>query len=165
MHNIRLSSFFFMNKARYPQGEVLGKMNPLYSRYCNCFFNSASSTGGILYGLFEIGAVPGCNSVANSMSWSGGILGNLSGKAFVYPQTTGIFLKGSSIIENTQDRVLPWLGKYKASSPKVGEWISRALAAISSRTWCWVIQSIPKMMSTLCRPKIRSVVLKTLLPN
>jgi hypothetical protein len=48
MHNLRLSSSFFMNKAGHRQGEVLGRMNPLSSTSCNCFFNFASSVGGIL---------------------------------------------------------------------------------------------------------------------
>jgi hypothetical protein len=68
-------------------------------------------------------------------------------------------------MEKAHDRVLPWLVKYKVSLTKVGEWISRARIAIYSITWCWVIQSVPKMISTLSKPKIRSVVLKTLLPN
>jgi hypothetical protein len=68
-------------------------------------------------------------------------------------------------MEKAHDLVFPWLGRYKVSSPKVGEWISRALAATSSNTWCWVIQLVPKMKSMFSSPKIRSVVLKVLLPN
>jgi hypothetical protein len=72
MHSLKLSSFFFTNKAQHPQGEVLGQIKPLSSNSCNCFFNSANSAGGIQKGLLEIGVVPGCNSIANSISRSGG---------------------------------------------------------------------------------------------
>jgi hypothetical protein len=37
--------------------------------------------------------------------------------------------------------------------------------ASSSTTWCWVIQSVPNMISTLSIPKMRRVVLHTLLPS
>jgi hypothetical protein len=47
MHNLKLLSFFFTNKVVHPQGEVLGRMNPLSNNSCNCFFNYASSAGGI----------------------------------------------------------------------------------------------------------------------
>jgi hypothetical protein len=46
MHNLKLSSFFFTNKAGHPQGEVLGRMKPLSNNFCN-YFNFASSAGGI----------------------------------------------------------------------------------------------------------------------
>jgi hypothetical protein len=42
MHNLKLSSFFFTNKAGHPQGDVLGWINPMSNNSCNCFFNSAS---------------------------------------------------------------------------------------------------------------------------
>jgi hypothetical protein len=51
------------------------------------------------------------------------------------------------------------------SSPQVGECISRARAAISSRTWCWVIQSVPKIMSTVSSPRIMRLVLNNLVPT
>jgi hypothetical protein len=68
-------------------------------------------------------------------------------------------------MEKAHDQVIPWLGKHRVSFPQVGEWTFRARATTSCKTWCWVIQSVPKMMSTLSRPKITSVVLKVLLPN
>ena len=107
MHSLKLSSFFFKNKAGHPQGEVLGWMNPLSSNSCNCLFNSANSVGGILYGLLETGVVPSCNSIENSISRSGGIPGKSSGKTSAYSHTTGIFSKGSSIMEKAHDRVFP----------------------------------------------------------
>jgi hypothetical protein len=47
MHNLKLSSFF-KNMAGHPQVEVLGWMKPLSYNSCNYFFNSVSSTSGIL---------------------------------------------------------------------------------------------------------------------
>jgi hypothetical protein len=64
-----------------------------------------------------------------------------------------------------QEWVQPWLGRYKVSSPQLGECISMALAATSIKAWCRVNQSVPKMMSTLSNPMIRRVVLNMLLPN
>jgi hypothetical protein len=120
MHNLRVSSFFFTNKARDPQGEVLGRMNSFSSNSCSCFFNSANSAGGIRYGLFDMGVVPGCNYIENSMSRSGGIPGNSSRKMSGYSLATGILSKGDSIMEKAQEWVSPWLGRYKRSSPQVG---------------------------------------------
>jgi hypothetical protein len=45
MHSLKLSSFFFTNKAGHPQGELLGRMKFLSNNSCNCFFNSANSVG------------------------------------------------------------------------------------------------------------------------
>jgi hypothetical protein len=53
------------------------------------FFNSSAD---ILYGLFEMGAVPGKRSMTNSTSLSGGILGNSSGKTSGKSLTTRMFL-------------------------------------------------------------------------
>jgi hypothetical protein len=82
----------------------------------------------------DIGAVPGCSSIANSMSLSGGIPGNSSGKTSGYSQITEILSTGDSIRVKAQERVQPWLGKYNVISPQVGECISMALAAISITT-------------------------------
>jgi hypothetical protein len=79
----------------------------------------------------DIGAVPGCNSIANSMSLLGGIPSNSSGKTSGYSQTTGILSTGYPIRVKAQEWVQPWLGKYNVVSPQVGECISVALAAIS----------------------------------
>jgi hypothetical protein len=46
-------------RAGQPQGEALGRMKPLSRRSWSWIFSSANSFGGIRYGLFEIGAVPG----------------------------------------------------------------------------------------------------------
>jgi hypothetical protein len=46
----------------------------------------------ILYGLFEIGAVPGKRSITNSTSLSGGIPGNSSGKTSGKSLTTWMLL-------------------------------------------------------------------------
>jgi hypothetical protein len=51
-------------------------MNPLSCSSANCFSSYTNSFTGILYGLLEIGGVPGRNSIRNSMSRSGGIPGN-----------------------------------------------------------------------------------------
>jgi hypothetical protein len=106
-------------------------MNLLSSNSCNCFFNSANSAGGILYGLLEIGAVDSCNSMANSISLSGGVPGNSSGNTSGYSEATGILSKGDSTMVRAQEWVQPWLGRYKVSSPQTGECISMALAATS----------------------------------
>jgi hypothetical protein len=106
-------------------------MNPLSSNSCNCFFSSTNSAGGILYGLLEMGVVPGYNSMANSISLSGGIPSNSFGKTSGYSQTTGILSTGDSIMVRAQEWVQPWLGRYKVISPQIGECISMALAATS----------------------------------
>jgi hypothetical protein len=49
----------------------------------------ANSFGGILYGLLEIGAVPGSSSILNSTSQSGGNPGKSSGKTSENSHTTG----------------------------------------------------------------------------
>jgi hypothetical protein len=43
-------------------------MKPFSSNSSICFFSSTKSLTSILYGLFEIGAVPGTNSIENSIS-------------------------------------------------------------------------------------------------
>src|SRR3954468_4189332 len=53
----------------------------------SCFFNSASSDGFILYGLWAMGPVPGISSMINSISRSGGIPGKTSGNTLGYSQT------------------------------------------------------------------------------
>jgi hypothetical protein len=140
-------------------------MNPLSSNSCSCFFNSAYSAGGILYGLLDTGAIPGCNSIANYISRSGGIPRNSSRKTLGYSQTIGILSKGDSILEKAQECVPHWLGRYKMSSPQVGESISRARAATSSRNWSRVIQSVSKKISMFSSPRIMMSVLNNLVPN
>jgi hypothetical protein len=58
----------------------------------NCFLSSFNSSTDILYGLFDMGAVPGKRSMTNSNSLSGGILGNSSGKTSEKSLTTQMFL-------------------------------------------------------------------------
>jgi hypothetical protein len=67
----------------------------MYKASCNsvnCFFSSFSSSTDNLYGLFEIGAVPGKRSITNSTSLSGGILGNSSRKTSGKSLTTWMLL-------------------------------------------------------------------------
>ena len=67
----------------------------MYTASCNsvnCFLSSFSSSTDILYGLFEMGAVPGKRSITNSNSLSGGIPGNSSGKTSGKSLTTRMFL-------------------------------------------------------------------------
>jgi uncharacterized membrane protein YfcA len=59
-------------------------MNPLAYSSAICFLSSTNSFTGILYGLFEIGGVPGNNSIMNSMSQFGGILGKSFGNTSGY---------------------------------------------------------------------------------
>jgi hypothetical protein len=68
-------------------------MNPFYCNSAICFFGSTSSFTGILYGLLEIGGVPGSSSIINSMSRSGGIPGNSSGNTSGYSQAIPISFK------------------------------------------------------------------------
>src|SRR6185436_17619968 len=102
-HNLRLSSLFFTNNVGQPQDEALGQIKPLSSSSCNWIFSSANSLGGIRYGLFKIGAVPGCSSMTNSISWSGGIPGKSSGKTSAYSRTTGISSNLMSFMANAQE--------------------------------------------------------------
>jgi hypothetical protein len=67
----------------------------MYPASCNsvyCFLSYFNSSTDILYGLFEMGAVPGKRSMTNSTSLSGGIPGNSSGKMFGKSLTTRMFL-------------------------------------------------------------------------
>jgi hypothetical protein len=58
----------------------------------NCFLSCFSSSTDILYGRFEIGAVPGKRSMTNSTSLSGGIPGNSSRKTSGKSLTTRMLL-------------------------------------------------------------------------
>jgi hypothetical protein len=71
-------SFFDLNNAGQPQGDELGRINPLSNKSFSWIFNSANSSRDILYGALEIVDVPGCNSILNSMALSGGILSKSS---------------------------------------------------------------------------------------
>jgi hypothetical protein len=81
-----------------PQGDELGHMNPLACSSAICFLSSTNSFTSILYGLLEIGGVPGNNSIRNYMSRSGGIPGNSSGNTFGYSQTTLISSKAVTFV-------------------------------------------------------------------
>jgi hypothetical protein len=76
-----------------PQGDELGRMNPLACSLDICFLSSTNSFTGILYGLIEIGGVLGSNSLRNSMSRSSGIPSNSSGNTFESSWTTLISSK------------------------------------------------------------------------
>src|SRR3954463_13472702 len=80
-------------------------MKPNFSCSSSCRLSSANSEGPILYGLLEIGAVPGSSSITNSTSRSGGIPGNSSGKTSGNSQTTGTLWIASSIIIQSRQRV------------------------------------------------------------
>jgi hypothetical protein len=67
-------------------------MYPASFNLVNCFLSSFNSSTDILYGLFEMGAVPGKRSMTNSTSLSGGIPGNSSGKTYGKSLTTRMFL-------------------------------------------------------------------------
>jgi uncharacterized membrane protein YfcA len=84
MHIHRVPSFFSTNSTGAPQGDELRRMNSLAYGSAICFLSSTNSFTGILYGLFEIGGVPGNNSIMNSMSRSGGIPGKSSGNTSRY---------------------------------------------------------------------------------
>ena len=88
MHSRRVLSFFFANRTGAPHGEVLGLMKPLPNNSCIWTFSSYNSTGAILYGVIEMGDVPGCNSMWKSTSLGGGNPGSSSGKTSSYSQTT-----------------------------------------------------------------------------
>jgi hypothetical protein len=60
--------------------------------YVNCFLSSFNSSTNILYGLFEMGEVPGKRSITNLTSLSSGIPGNSSGKTSGKSLTTQMFL-------------------------------------------------------------------------
>jgi hypothetical protein len=49
-----------------------------------CFLSSTNLFTGMLYGLLEIGGVPGSNSIRNSMLRSGGIPDNSYGNRSEY---------------------------------------------------------------------------------
>jgi len=63
------------NKTKASHGDTLRQMTYLLSTSFNCFFNSVSSEGDILYGTIEIGLVPSIKSIENSISLLGGKLG------------------------------------------------------------------------------------------
>ena len=67
-------------------------MYPASCNSVNCFLSSFHSFTDILYGLFEMGAVPGKRSMKNSTSLSGGIPGNSSRKTSGKSLTTQMFL-------------------------------------------------------------------------
>jgi hypothetical protein len=93
MHIRWIPSFFSANSTGAPQGDELGRINPLACSSAVCFLSSANSFMGILYGLLEIGGVPGNNSMRNSISQSGGIPGNSAGNTSGYSRTTLISSK------------------------------------------------------------------------
>ena len=54
-----------------PRGDELGRMKPFANETSSWALSSANSCGAILYGRFEIGAVPGLRSTMNSTALSG----------------------------------------------------------------------------------------------
>src|ERR1017187_7189368 len=92
MHNRNVPSFFLTNSTGAPHGDVLGLINPLSNISSNCALSSFSSAGAIRYGAFEIGVVPGTNSIPNSTFRSGGNPTISSGNTSTNSETTGIVL-------------------------------------------------------------------------
>ena len=84
----RVLSFFFANRTGVPHGEVLGLMNPLSSSLCSWTLSSCNSTGAILFGVIEMGEVPGCNLIPKSTTHYGGNPGSSFGKTSSYSQTS-----------------------------------------------------------------------------
>jgi hypothetical protein len=78
-------------------------MYPASYNFVNCFLSSFNSSTDILYGLFEMGAVPGTRSITNSTSLSGDILGNYLGKTFGKSLTTRMLLP--TIFSSTRNMV------------------------------------------------------------
>ena len=72
--------FLSYKQDRSAQGEILGRMKPLFNRSLNYSFSSFNYAGAILYGRIEIGRVSGMMSMPKSISLSGGTLGRSSAK-------------------------------------------------------------------------------------
>src|SRR3954469_9063906 len=79
-----------MNRTGQPHGDELGRMKSFANEASSWVLSSSNSCGAILYGRFEIGAVPGIRSTMNSTHLSGGIPDNSSGKTSGKSRTTGI---------------------------------------------------------------------------
>jgi len=89
-----------------PQGDTLGRMNPLSRSSCNCSFNSFSSSGAIWYGALDIGLVPDNKSMVNSISLSGGNPGSSYGNTSTKSRTIGIpssIASGASFVTHTKN--------------------------------------------------------------
>ena len=92
MHNRNVPSFFLTNNTGAPHGDVLGRINPLSNMSSSYALSSFNSAGAIRYGAFEIGVVPGTNSIPNSTSRSGDSPTISSGNTSANYDTTGIVL-------------------------------------------------------------------------
>jgi hypothetical protein len=66
----------------------------------NCFLSYFNSSTDILYGLFDMGVVPGKRSITNSTSLSGSIPCNYSGKTSRKSLTTRMFLPTNFLWRN-----------------------------------------------------------------
>jgi hypothetical protein len=82
-------SFFFTKIAGQPHGEELRWIRPFYKSSPSWVLSLANSFGGIQYGLLEISAVLGINSILNSTSRSGGNPSKSLGKTFGNSHTIG----------------------------------------------------------------------------
>ena len=91
MHNRNDPSFFFTNNTRALQGEVLGLMNPLSNRSCNCAFNSFSLAEAIRYGAIDMGLVSRMSLMLNSTFLLCGKLGNSPRNTSINSFTTRIY--------------------------------------------------------------------------
>ncbi|KAF5769034.1 hypothetical protein HanXRQr2_Chr14g0643501 [Helianthus annuus] len=66
MHIRNVPSFFLTKSTGAPQGDELGRINPLSNSSCSCVESSFSSAGARRYGARAMGAAPGASSIWNS---------------------------------------------------------------------------------------------------
>src|SRR4051812_44527611 len=147
MHILSVPSFFVMNRTGKPHGDELGRMKPFANETSSWVLSSANSCGAILYGRFEIGAVPGLRSTMNSTALSGGMPGSSSRKTSGKSRTTGISSRsGSGCTFKEYTWVLELGEVYLIVWPD--GWVSFTDLDLQSRTpFCLDNQSIPRMTS------------------
>ncbi|KAJ0568588.1 hypothetical protein HanIR_Chr06g0297881 [Helianthus annuus] len=63
MHILKVPSFFFTKGTGAPQGEEIGRINPLSKISCSCVDSSSDSVGAKQYGARAMGAAPGASSI------------------------------------------------------------------------------------------------------
>jgi hypothetical protein len=96
-------------------------MKSLANNSSNCTFNSFNSAGAIRYGAFEIGVVPGNNSIPNSTSLPGGNPEISSGNTSTNYDTTGI-VEMSGVFEEVETII----ARYAAHSDVIKCFASKA---------------------------------------
>jgi hypothetical protein len=133
MCNLKLSSFFFTNKAGHPKGEVLGRMNPQQFlqllQFCQLGgWHPVWPLGDRCCSRLQFNGEH--NIPIRRHSWQ------FFRKDMCILTYHWNLLQGKLYHGNAHDRVVSWLDRYNVRSLKVGEWISRALVAISNTTRC-----------------------------